>query len=89
MLVFSILILIGLASLAIDVGYWRYQRGLEQNAADSAALAGAVQLGYSTTLSGIVAAALADAASNGFTNNGSSVVVTETACVAAGTGEVP
>ena len=76
MLVFSILILIGLASLAIDVGYWRYQRGLEQNAADSAALAGAVQLGYSTTLSGIVAAAQTAAASNGFTNNGSTVDVT-------------
>jgi len=75
MLLFAVVIMLGFASLAIDVGYWRYQRGLQQNAADSAALAGAAELGYSTTLSNITAAAQADAATNGFANNGSTITV--------------
>ena len=39
-------VLMGAASLAVDVGYWRYQQRLEQSAADSAAIAGATELAY-------------------------------------------
>ena len=46
----SMLVVLGLSSLAIDVGSWRYQQRRAQTAADSAAMAGAVQLGYSSTL---------------------------------------
>lgn len=73
---FSMTVVIGLASMAIDVGYWRYQQRLEQTAADSAALAGAVQLGYTSTTSSITAAAQTDAATNGFTNDGVATTVT-------------
>ncbi len=76
LMVFSMLIIIGFASLAVDVGSWRYQQRLQQTAADSAALAGAVQLSYSTSSSAIATAARADAASNGFTNGVSNVTVT-------------
>ncbi len=37
--------LLGAAGLSVDMGYLRYQRRLLQSAADSAALAGAAQLG--------------------------------------------
>ena len=38
--------LMGMVSLAVDAGYWRYQQRLEQSAADSAAIAGAIRLNY-------------------------------------------
>ena len=41
--VFGLVVLLGAAGLAIDVGYLRYQRRLQQSAADSAALAGAAE----------------------------------------------
>jgi Putative Flp pilus-assembly TadE/G-like len=64
--------LLGAASLAIDVGYWRYQQRLEQSAADSAAVAGAIELAYNGNYA---AAARADATANGYTDNGADVVV--------------
>jgi len=63
------------ASLAVDLGYWRYQQRLQQTAADSAALAGTVQLNYTTNgATSITTAAQADAATNGFANGGSVTV---------------
>jgi hypothetical protein len=72
----SIMGLMCVAALAIDVGNWRYQQRLEQTAADSAALAGATELSYSTSLSSITSSAQTDAASNGFTNGSSGTTVT-------------
>ena len=72
----SMLVVLGLSSLAIDVGSWRYQQRRAQTAADSAAMAGAVQLGYSSTLSSITTSAQTDAASNGFTNGSGGTTVT-------------
>src|SRR5580704_6808961 len=40
---FSLIVLLGAAGLAIDMGYLRYQKRLQQSAADSAALAGAAE----------------------------------------------
>jgi len=64
------------ASMAIDVGSWRYQQRLEQTAADSAALAGATEALYSSSLTSITSAAQNDAASNGFTNGTGGATVT-------------
>ena len=56
-----------MATLAIDVGYLRYQQRLEQAAADSAAIAGAIALDYSTAASlTYISNAKTDAALNGF-----------------------
>jgi Flp pilus assembly protein TadG len=73
---FSILPMLVLVSLAVDVGTWRYEQRLEQTAADSAALAGATESTYSSSLASITAAAQTDAASNGFTNGAAGVTVT-------------
>jgi hypothetical protein len=62
--------------MAVDVGTWRYQQRLEQTAADSAALAGATELAYTTSVPSITTVAQADAATNGFTNGSSNVTVT-------------
>jgi hypothetical protein len=66
--------LLGAAALAVDVGYLQYQQRTEQTAADSAAVAGASELQYGNAA--FATAALTDSASNGFTNNGTTVVVT-------------
>lgn len=73
-----LVVLLGAAALGVDVGYWRYQQRLEQSAADSAAIAGAGEMIYSTASPAINAAAQNDATANGFTNGASttSVVVT-------------
>lgn len=62
-----IFVLLGFAALAVDVGYNRYEKRVTQSAADSAALAGAIEL-----LSGsanATASAKHDASKNGFTDN--------------------
>src|SRR5258707_1315434 len=38
---FGMVVMLGAAGLAVDMGYLRYERRLQQSAADSAALAGA------------------------------------------------
>jgi hypothetical protein len=58
-------VLMGFAGLGIDMGYLRYEKRLQQTAADSAALAGAAELLYGGT--GVQDAAQHDAATNGFT----------------------
>lgn len=80
-----IVVLMGMAALAVDVGYWRYQQRLMQTAADSAAVAGADELLY-PALADWKTAAQNDAAANGFTDDGgTSVSVTVTNPPAAGT----
>jgi hypothetical protein len=60
------------AGIGIDMGYLRYQKRLQQSAADSAAIAGAAEVYYGD----VTAAADTDSASNGFTNGINNVTVT-------------
>jgi len=62
------IVLMGFAGLGIDVGYFRYEKRLQQTAADSAAIAGAAEIPFGT--SGVQTAAKHDAAANGFTDSG-------------------
>lgn len=78
---FGLVVLLGAAGLAIDVGYLRYERRLQQSAADSAALAGASEsaAGNATT------AAQADSSLNGFTGGVNNVTVNVNPAFAFGT----
>jgi len=58
-------VLMAFAGLAVDMGMIRYQKRLQQTAADAAALAGASNL----TFPGVQAGAQAASATNGFTDN--------------------
>lgn len=73
---FGLVTLVGATGLAIDMGYLRYAKRLQQSAADSAAIAGAAELS-SGLWSG---AAKQDSHLNGFTDglNNVSVAVTTT-----------
>jgi hypothetical protein len=74
-LVFTVLalgVLLGMAGLAIDVGTLRYEKRLQQNAADSAAIAGASNIAYG----GITAGAQNASATNGFADGTNNVTVT-------------
>jgi len=62
-----LLVLIGSAALAVDVGYLRQQQRAQQTAADSAAVAGAAELAYDPTQ--VTATARADATKNGYTDD--------------------
>jgi hypothetical protein len=59
-------IFLGFAGLAIDMGVLRYDKRLQQSAADAAALAGASDLGHG----GVTSGAQGASAANGFTDNG-------------------
>jgi hypothetical protein len=61
----ALVVLCGFAGLSMDMGMLRYQKRLQQTAADAAALAGASNL----TFGGVQAGALAAATSDGFTDN--------------------
>jgi hypothetical protein len=67
---FGLVALIGATGLAIDIGYLRYQKRLQQSAADSAALAGAGDIAYILDGASVLNAARADSTLNGFTNGG-------------------
>ncbi len=69
----SMIVLCGFAGLGIDMGYLRYMKRQMQAATDSAALAGASELGYGD----VTSAAWADASTNGFTDgvNGTTITV--------------
>ncbi len=69
---FALVVLLGAAGLAVDLGYLRYQRRLQQSAADSAALAGAAEAAAGNAIT----AAKQDAALNGFTSGVGNVTVT-------------
>lgn len=62
-----LVVLLGFAGLGIDMGVMRYQKRLQQSAADSAAIAGATDLG--PTYAGYQTAGQNAAAANGFTDN--------------------
>ena len=73
-LVFAALALValaGFAGLGIDMGVLRYERRLQQSAADAAAIAGASNLAYG----GVAAGSQAAAAANGFA--GATIVTNE------------
>jgi hypothetical protein len=67
---FGLVVLIGATGLAIDIGYLRYQKRLQQSAADSAALAGAGDIAYIPDGASVQNVAKADSALNGFPNGG-------------------
>jgi hypothetical protein len=62
----AMVVLAGLAGLAIDMGTLRYQKRLQQTAADGAAIAGAQDLDFGF---GATTAARTAATQNGFTDN--------------------
>jgi len=61
----AVTLLMGFAGFAVDMGVLRYQRRLQQTAADAAAIAGASNLAYG----GVVTGAQNASATNGFTDN--------------------
>ncbi len=67
---FGLVALLGATGLAIDMGYLRYQKRLQQSAADSAALAGAGDIAYIPDGASVRNAARADSLLNGFPNGG-------------------
>src|ERR1700746_2143779 len=74
----AMVVLAGFAGLAIDMGTLRYQKRLQQTAADSAAIAGAVNLEFG---SGVTVGAQNASAQNGYTDNAGGAV---SSCTAAG-----
>ncbi len=72
MMALSMVVLCGFAGMGIDMGYLRYMRRHMQAATDSAALAGAAEVGYGD----VTSAAWADAATNGFTNGVKGTTIT-------------
>ena len=64
----ALVVLIGFAGLAIDMGVLRYQKRMQQSAADAAALAGASNLASKS--GGVTAGAQNASATNGFTDTG-------------------
>jgi hypothetical protein len=71
----ALVVLLAAAAMAVDVGYLRYMQRVQQSAADSAALAGASELAYPAA-NDVTTAAKADAGANGFTDDGSNIIVT-------------
>jgi len=75
----AFVVLAGFAGLAIDMGNLRYQKRLQQTAADGAAMAGADEIRFASG-AGVTGAARNEAAKNGFTNTAGNV----TNCFASG-----
>jgi Flp pilus assembly protein TadG len=74
-IVFGIIALVGITGLVIDGGNSYSDRASAQNAADAAALAGAVAHTHAADVS---AAAVARASSDGYLSNGTTITVTAT-----------
>lgn len=70
----SLVVLLGAAALAIDVGYLRDQQRIQQIATDSAAFAGASELSFKAP-SLITSGAMRDALNNGYANGVGNVTV--------------
>lgn len=68
------LLLLGFAGLGIDIGYMRYEKRLQQTAADNAALSGAAELGFGA--GDVNPAGQHGAALDGFTDGTNNVTVT-------------
>jgi Putative Flp pilus-assembly TadE/G-like len=83
----AMVVLCGFAGLAIDMGTLRYQKRLQQTAADAAAIAGASNL---VVASGVSAGAVNAASQNGFTdpNGGSGTPVSTCAAAGAAVGTI-
>src|SRR5579862_144431 len=64
----ALIVMLGFAGLAMDMGLLRYERRLQQTAVDGAAVAGASNLIYN---SGVLSGGQNAAAQNGFTDNNS------------------
>jgi len=62
----ALVVLMGFMGLGLDMGVLRYEKRLQQSAADAAAIAGANNIAYG----GVSAGAENAAAANGFTDNG-------------------
>lgn len=75
---FGLIVLLGAAGMSVDFGYLRYQRRLLQSAADSAALAGAAELGAGLGAGQAIIAAKADSQLNGFPDGTGNITVTAT-----------
>jgi Flp pilus assembly protein TadG len=75
---FGLVVLLGAAGMSVDFGYLRYQRRLLQSAADSAALAGAAELGAGLGTAQAVIAAKDDSQLNGFQDGTGNITVTAT-----------
>jgi hypothetical protein len=67
---FALVVLTGFTGLAVDMGTLRYEKRLQQIAADASALAGASEIGYSVL--GLSTSAQSAATQNGFTDGSSS-----------------
>jgi hypothetical protein len=65
----ALVVLMGFAGLAIDMGVIRYEKRLQQTAADAAAIAGADNLAHPAS-GGVTAGAQNASATDGFTDNG-------------------
>src|SRR4029077_4420095 len=76
-LVFGVLVLgivlMGFTGLGIDIGYLRYEKRLQQSAADNAALAGAAEIAYAVD---VTTAGKHGSSLNGFTDGVDNVTVT-------------
>jgi hypothetical protein len=68
------LLLLGFTGLGIDIGYMRYEKRLQQTAADNAALAGAAEIAFGSSFA--LAAGKHGAALDGFTDGSNNVTVT-------------
>jgi hypothetical protein len=71
----ALVVLLGAAALAVDVGYLRYEQRIQQTATDSAAIAGASELQYPSA-NDVTTAAKHDSALNGYTDSAGGVTVT-------------
>src|SRR5215467_2899521 len=78
----ALVVLCGFTGLAIDMGALRYQRRLQQTAADAAAIAGAQNLDFG---SGWVAGAQYASGQNGFTDGGTGAITDCDGTAAVGT----
>ncbi len=74
MAAFTLIILLGFSGLAIDLGVLRYERRVQQTAADAAAIAGADELRFNH--GGIVLAGRNAATGTGFTDGGTACTAT-------------
>jgi hypothetical protein len=72
-------VLIGIAGLGVDMGVLRYEKRIQQSAADAAAIAGANDL--AATSGGVIAGGRAASATNGFTDNAGGAL---SSCTASG-----
>jgi hypothetical protein len=81
---FAMVVLAGFAGLALDLGTIRYQRRLQQTAADAAAIAGSNELRHNGG-AGITTAARQASQTNGFTDSAGDVANCAATGVAVGT----